>query len=346
MHLFNKVSDAWLKYKHPLLISGLIIYSLALGVEFYALKLALNDQLLTAFIMHFIASLVMAWPLCSFMPMHFRTSFSILIFLFLLCFFIPVVSSILLPFSLCLALYFTKKPESDVFDYNEPLHAEKVITNALSKPDYCNGRIFGVLRFAKENEKRIKAVLATNQLADEVAIPILRIALLDSVDEVRLMAYSILDTKEKEIDSIIHQGLNQINSKKLNHKGARKVHHRLAEAYWELSYLGLVKGRAREHTLHSAMKHANKALKLRSKETSLYLLQVQVLTCLGYFKEADMLLQMTGELGIAPEKLAARSAELAFELKRFTQVSEHVKKLEGLAKNNIILDGMVKQWAA
>lgn len=327
-------------YKQPEFINALVVFFLSLILECYALIILLKGYVLIAFALHFISSLSILWPLCVFMPQHFRVNAAILIFLFLLCFFIPVVSGACLLLSLTVALHYTKPPETDIFEYTEPLHVAK----DLSNPDYCNGRIFGILRFAEDDEKRIKAVLATNQIADEVAIPILHVALSDSVDEVRLMAYSILDTKEKEIDLIIHQGRDQIKSKKLGYKEVRKIHYKLAEAYWELSYLGLVKGRARDHILNSAMYHANRALKLKSKEVGVFLLQVQILTTLGYFKKADMLLQMITGLGISPEKLAARNAELAFELKRFSQVSKHIEKLDKLAKNNMMLDGMVKQW--
>ena len=204
--------------------------------------------------------------------------------------------------------------------------------------------MFGILRFASDADKRIKAVLATSGLDDKVAIPILQVALLDSVDEVRLMAYSILDTKEKEIDLLIHKGLSQLKLKTNTPEIKRKVHHKLAESYWELSYLGLVKGRAKEHTLHAAMEQANKAIALKSTDAGLLFLQVQILTNLGYFKEASILLEKVKEKGILPEKLASRRAELAFELKSFSQASEHVKDLVNLAENNVILDGMVKQW--
>lgn len=327
-------------YKKSEFINALAVYFLGLTLECYAFVLLFNGYLLLAFAIHFISSLSLLWPLSVFMPQHFRINITILMFLFLLCFFIPVVSGACLLLSLTVTLHYAKPSETGVFEYTEPLYAVK----DLSNPDYCNGRIFGILRFSKDKEKRIKAVLATNQMTDEVAIPILRVALSDSVDEVRLIAHSILDTKEKEIDLIIHKGLEQIKSKKLGYRDVRKIHYKLAEAYWELSYLGLVKGRARDHILNSAMHHANRALKLKSKEVGVFLLQVQILTTLGYFKKADLLLQMVKGLGISPEKLAARNAELAFELKRFSQVGKHVEKLNKLAKNNIMLDGMVKQW--
>ena len=330
------------QFTQPKFLIAQIVYILCLVMEYLAITNMLDGGLLTALVLHLSASLLMPWPLCYFMPKHFRVNFSIFLLLFLLCFFIPVLSGICLLLSLTVALYFTKPPEQDVFEYTEPLRAAVEINQ--SKPDYGTGRIFGILRFAKDEDKRIKAVLSTNQLADEVAIPILRIALLDSVDEVRLMAYSILDNKEKKIDSIIHEGLNTLKTKNLLKEEARKIHYKLAEAYWELSYLGLVKGSAREHTLLSAKHHANEALFLKSNEVGLLLLLVQVLTCLGYFKEASILLKKIKKQGISSEKLASRNAELAFERKQFYEVSRHVKKLEKLAENNIILDGMVKQW--
>lgn len=323
---------------------AVIIFFACLIIEGVALLEALNGNIFSASIYHLVASLVTPWLLCFFMPKHLETKYSLLALLFLFCFFIPLFSGIGLFFSLILPLYFTKKPEINEFEYADPLSAEEIISHSTSKPDYCNGRIFGVLRFAKDKEKRIKAVLSTNQIADEIAIPMLRIALLDSIDEVRLLAYSILNDKEKSIDSIIHQGLDQLESRNLSLKAKSAIHHKLADAYWELSYLGLVKGRARDHTLNSAKLHAEKAIKTKSNNIGLLLLYVQILTSLGYFKEANNLLKKIQKRGISTEKLAARSAELAFELKRFSEVGKHVKKLDRLADNNMIIDGMLKQW--
>lgn len=331
-------------YRPTQLFTVLAVYLLSLALEFYALKLMLEGVVLASLYLHFIASLAITWPLCFFMPLHFRANVVVVIFLFLLCFFIPLVSGICLFLSLTVSLYFTKEHKEDTFEYTEPLHAENIIRNTETKPDFCNGRMFGILRFSTDADKRIKAVLATSGLEDKVAIPILQVALLDSVDEVRLMAYSILDTKEKKIDLLIHQGLSQLKLKDNDPEVIKKLHHKLAEAYWELSYLGLVKGRAREHTLHAAMEQANKALALKSEDVGLFFLQIQILTSLGYFKEAAALLEKVKKKGISPEKLASRSAELSFELKSFSKTSEHVKELVNLAENNVILDGMVKQW--
>jgi hypothetical protein len=344
MSTTSKTSPSRADYQPVQLVSALVIYILSLVLEYYALQLTLAGSLLPALGIHVIASLAITWPLCFFMPLHFRANSLILIFLFLLCFLIPLVSGICLLLSLTLTLFFTKQHKEDVFEYTEPLHAENIIKNTDTKPDFCNGRMFGILRFSSDADKRIKAVLATSGLDDKVAVPILQIALLDSVDEVRLMAYSILDTKEKEIDSQIHKGLSQLKMKDNHPEIVKKIHHKLAEAYWELSYLGLVKGRAREHTLQAAREQAHQAIKLGADDIGLFFLQVQILTSLGYFKEASILLEKVKEKGISPEKLASRRAELAFELKSFSKTSEHVKELVNLAENNVILDGMVKQW--
>ena len=331
-------------YQSIQFVIALAIYFASLGLEYYALQLMLKGDLLPSLGLHVISSLAITWPLCFFMPLHLRANLLVFVFLFLLCFLIPLVSGICLFLSLTLTLYFTKQHKEDVFEYTEPLHADNIIRNTTTKPDFCNGRMFGILRFSTDADKRIKAVLATSGLEDKVAIPILQIALLDSVDEVRLMAYSILDVKEKKIDSLIHQGLSQLKLDDNHPEVVKKIHHKLAEAYWELSYLGLVKGRAREHTLHAAREQANKAIQLKYEDVGLLFLQVQILTSLGYFNEASVLLEKVKEKGISPEKLASRRAELAFELKSFSQTSEHVKELVNLAENNVILDGMVKQW--
>lgn len=331
-------------HRRPRFVIASVGFFVCLFTELWALHLALNNELLIGVSLHGLSSILIPWVLCLFMPEHFRTNVTIYLLLFLLCFFIPLISGICLLFSLSISLYFRKAPENKIYEYSEPLRASVVINGSGLKPEFSTGRIFGVLRFSKDGDKRAKAVLSTNQLANEIAIPILRKALLDPVDEVRLMAYGILDNKEKEIDAIIHQGLKQLNEKKHLNKEKAKIHQQLAEAYWELSYLGLVQGRAREHILHSAKHYAIAALRHKSNNVELLLLLAQILSNQGYFKKASLVLKKAEELGISPEKLAARKAELAFELKNFSQVTSHVKKLAKIAENNMVLEGMVKQW--
>ena len=113
-------------------------------------------------------------------------------------------------------------------------------------------RIRQVLRESNDTEKRLKAVLATKRMNKRDAIEILQNALSDRVDDVRLLAYSMLDGMEKEISKKIVSCLEGVRKSTGEKQDAYK--RSLAQNYWEMSYLGLAKGGVRRHFLLSAKK--------------------------------------------------------------------------------------------
>jgi polysaccharide biosynthesis protein PelE len=77
--------------------------------------------------------------------------------------------------------------------------------NVQKQPIYGQAGMISVLRHAQDPERRIKALIATRQMTSQEAIPVLKEALRDPVDDVRLLAYSMLDAKEEEINASIRR---------------------------------------------------------------------------------------------------------------------------------------------
>lgn len=61
---------------------------------------------------------------------------------------------------------------------------------------------------SRNPEKRLEAVFATLKLEDRDAVPLLRRALGDSVDDIRLLAYALLDRKEHRLSERIQKKSN------------------------------------------------------------------------------------------------------------------------------------------
>ena len=104
---------------------------------------------------------------------------------------------------------------------------------------FNDGGLQDVLRHAPDTEKRMAALFATRRMPPREAIPILKLALRDPADDVRLLAYSMLDKQESEINLRIEAALRQLAA-----EGAHRtaLHDALARWYWELAYLGLAQG--------------------------------------------------------------------------------------------------------
>ncbi|MFO6383442.1 HEAT repeat domain-containing protein, partial [Pseudomonas aeruginosa] len=68
---------------------------------------------------------------------------------------------------------------------------------------FSDGGLQDVLRHAPDPNQRLTAIFATRRMPGKEAIPILKLALRDPADDVRLLAYSMLDQKESRINQRI-----------------------------------------------------------------------------------------------------------------------------------------------
>ncbi len=323
--------------KHSLLL--LLIAFIIQGGGIYFL---FNDSLNNALLLHILSASLFPFALRQILPGKFRKDLAVFSFLFLMCWLIPFVSGIGLLLSLSIGIY-SAKPV--VKQLTNTVHSEALPENLLESvhlSQYNESSVIGILESSTIEEQRIKAVLKTRQMTDQEAIPILRVALLDPVDEVRLLAYSMLDKKEKNIDHLIYQ-----EAKKLAAMPSQKlilVHLSMAESYWELSYLGLVTGQAKQHILQDAYEHIQRVLKSDQTSAEPYFLQARIALALNLYDVAEKSLSMALKLGINAVRVAPYQAELAFVTRKFDEIEQYINIVDDTAKNNDLVSGMVKQW--
>ncbi|MCJ7799320.1 MAG: hypothetical protein MUP33_06090 [Polaromonas sp.] len=97
------------------------------------------------------------------------------------------------------------------------------------------GSLAGTLANAPDPNKRIAALIATLSMREQDAIPLWRWALKDPEDEVRLLAYALLNRKEKAIEARIRKTQAELCDADADDCFA--LHHELAHDFWSLSQL-------------------------------------------------------------------------------------------------------------
>lgn len=115
---------------------------------------------------------------------------------------------------------------------------------------YSEGGLRQILHEAGSIDKRLKALLATRQMADRDAVELLQEALKDPADDVRLLAYSMLEQKEKALASQARR--LQVAIEDPDSENPLLLKRRLAQVWWEMAYLGLAQGSLRSYYLDSA----------------------------------------------------------------------------------------------
>ena len=174
---------------------------------------------------------------------------------------------------------------------------------------FGDGGLQDVLHHASDPERRLAALLATRRMPGRDAVPILKLALRDPADDVRLLAYSMLDQKESRINQRIETALRQLEDADPQQRGA--LHAAVARSYWELAYLGLAQGGVLDHVLEQAAKHTGLAL-AAAEDAELHLLGARIALEQGNLEMAREQLQKAQAAGIDAAKLVPFRAEVAF----------------------------------
>ena len=131
------------------------------------------------------------------------------------------------------------------------------------------------------SDMRMQSLLTLQAVPNRVANPILEELLGDTTEDVRLVAFGMLDAAEKKIAKEIRFETER-QSQDLTREQRYDALQRLAELNWELVYACLIQGELRLHILQQARTHLEAALALGIPPGSgLIFLQGKILLELG-----------------------------------------------------------------
>ena len=159
------------------------------------------------------------------------------------------------------------------------------------------GALAARLRFAREPDARVRAVLATRRLDGARATPLLRAALRDQHEDVRLLAYALLEDRERQGDATIRALLAALAVAAPDRRAA--LNEQLAHAYWELCYQQLVAGELEAFSLARALEHLDAATgDLPERNGARWLLRGRVLLRQGAGASARAALEESRRCGV------------------------------------------------
>ena len=193
-----------------------------------------------------------------------------------------------------------------------------------STPPYSQGALRQIVRFADRPIKRLKAVMATRHMSAREAVPVWVQATRDKVDDVRLLAYAMMDGNEKKLNDRINQLLDELQDTPMRFSGY--YHRAIAELCWELSYNNLVQGAVRLHWLHVAKSHLDQALTL-APEASSWVLSGRLSLVLNDLSHARVAFMSAQALGLSRQVILPYLAEVAFRERQFTEVRSLLHEL-------------------
>jgi hypothetical protein len=234
------------------------------------------------------------------------------------------------------------------------------------------GSLEGILRHSQDPENRLRVVLSCRSLPERTAVQLLRLALRDPVDDVRLLAYAVLERKERQIQNQIQELLggaaargdgggsaagvssreagNPSRGPEQSSSGGRPrldpaVHALLVELYWELVFEGLVVGELLAFSLDQVLWHSAEVRRQRSGSPRMALLAGRALLMLDQPEDARPMLEEALRRGLPIELVGPYLAEAEYLQRRPLEVRRQVAAFARSARLRPGLAPIVEQWS-
>ncbi|HMS78418.1 MAG TPA: lipopolysaccharide N-acetylglucosaminyl transferase [Burkholderiaceae bacterium] len=176
---------------------------------------------------------------------------------------------------------------------------------------------------------RLSALLSIQDAPARITSDILRQLLTDPFEDIRLLAYGMLDKKEKAVSQRILAEQATLAQAESGEDGAdattraerlHGAHKRLAELQWELVYQKLVQGDLLRFTAREAWRHAHEALAVRADDAGLWYLVGRLGLEADEPEAGRDALERAARLGFPRERLVPWLAEYAFRERRYDEV--------------------------
>lgn len=239
-------------------------------------------------------------------------------FLFAQCFFVPVIGPALLAVTVAVTVYFRGVEVKEEIDRLEVLQGEE-IQKGDKQVSTVTGAMARLTATGTASKTRADALLKL-QLTESLGISsAIRNALQDEAEEVRLIAFGILDLREKSVIRQIkaeHERLNTAESDQ------RRLFHmkQLAWLYAELVDQGLVEGEVLRHALAEIERYTGQVIAENPEEAGMWLLKGRMLAKTGKVENARRAIIEALDLGLPVSQGIPYLAEIEFGLRRYHEV--------------------------
>jgi hypothetical protein len=309
----------------------ILLAVLGMALEMYCLRAlftdAGDDRIIFFYLLqHAAVSLLLAvagWYFLAEKYRHPRKLITLL--LFNVAFFIPLLGLPGVLFAVMVADY--RRRIKSRLPFTHLVMPEFVLSLRESEIRFSQGGIKSRLaQTAIPTPVRLQSLLALQGIPARVSSPLLQTMLGDSSDDIRLVAYGLLDSREKKITAQIHRelvNLREAGSRELRLVGLRH----LAELYWEMIYAGLAQGDLRTHALEQALFYTDDALKLAERDAGLLFLKGRILLESQMYEEARLILEEAVTHGLPESRALPYIVEIAFNRRDYATVRELMARL-------------------
>lgn len=180
---------------------------------------------------------------------------------------------------------------------------------------------------------RIGAMVALQYVPGRVSSSLLRDVLSDPSEDIRLLAYGMLDNQEKRINRAIDEELKALSTARQNEaaempgEATLEAAQRLSDLYWELVYQDLAQGDLRDYAIAESRRYCELVLLHQPDHAPLNLRLGRLLHEAGNVDAADAAYRRARELGLPATRVLPYQAELCFERRNFAEARRLMQEL-------------------
>lgn len=292
---------------------------------------------------HIIANILMTYALCEMLPDKYNTRYCwIFSYFFLLGFFIPFLGNI----GILFILFLDSKNEYINIEKEQiwqittlphmpdrpPILDKKITISAHGMPNR--------LKNMQNPNEHLNIVLATRFMKDKNAILLLTTAMRNPEDDIRLLAFSLLEKRGVETNAQI-----EILKRRLE-KGESKtnIHKLIGQKYLTLATQGLIQDEMKTQILKAADEHLNRALDETPSDNKAHFILGQVLLENKKIEQAEQAFKTALKLGFPSGEIYPLLAEIAFHRRRFREIPSYLKEVPAPQRSYSPIAELITYW--
>lgn len=306
------------------------------------------DSLAAYFALHGLASALSSWRVWLLLPATFRTpALPAFVLLYGLAFFIPVLGVVTMAVAAQLASRF---PKALYVERYSAMHMPQFLEVQHEAPGRSDLRASDARRVLGDPtqplDDRLRVLVALQHMRPKAVVPLMRSLLADPADDVRLLAYTMLDTWEKELTLQVRQTLLDLEAARQAEDTAAiaSALRRLAELHWQQADSGLARGDLRTFALERAKEYCEQTLQADSFSPGVWQLYANVLIALNSLGAASRALELARKVRLPEREVWPLMAQVAYEKRDYITVRKLMRRMGEPSQLPAGLRGVAAFW--
>ena len=320
--------------------------SAAVSMETAALSMLSSTPTLlylaSYFSLHAVASTLVTWLAWVLLPSNFKKPFlPVCALLWAFAFFIPVLGVIAILVVVQIAQRFPRILRTERYVTVRMPEFSGVQREATERSDLRAGDARRILKdSAQPLETRLRVLVALQSMQPKAAVPLLIGLLSDPSEDIRLLAYSMVDSWEKDLVQKIQKAKAELDVARQSGSNIRVVNalRRLAELHWTQADTGLARGDLRRFALEHAQRYCEQVQALDTRAPGIWALYARILIELGQLDAAVQAVKMARRLRLPKAETFLLMAQIAYAQGNYAAVRRYATMLpdDGLLPSSVL----------